>query len=199
MKTPSVSTISGAAIGRWPYILSALGIKVPSAGHHGACPACGGKDRFRLDDKAGRGTWFCNQCGHGDGLDLVRLVTGRKIKEVAGMVSEALALPEIQEKPALPARKKAAGKEAGAERYTRLRQQSCNGEPVYLTNKGLHGYSLPLLSEPLNLAGITFSSGSLLLPLTDISGNITGGQLINPDGDKSLLEPPRESWRLNFL
>ncbi|HBB1126168.1 TPA: hypothetical protein J0727_004813, partial [Escherichia coli] len=56
MKTPSVSTISGAAIGRWPYILSALGIKVPSAGHHGACPACGGKDRFRLDDKAGRGT-----------------------------------------------------------------------------------------------------------------------------------------------
>ncbi|HHJ4567753.1 TPA: DUF927 domain-containing protein [Citrobacter farmeri] len=187
MKTQSVSTISGAAIGRWPYILSALGIKVPSAGHHGACPACGGKDRFRLDDKAGRGTWFCNQCGHGDGLDLVRLVTGRKIKEVAGMVSEALALPEIQEKPALPARKKAAGKEAGAERYTRLRQQSCNGEPVYLTNKGLHGYSLPLLSQPLNLAGITFSSGSLLLPLTDISGNITGGQLINPDGDKSLL------------
>lgn len=40
MKTQSVSTISGAAIGRWPYILSALGIKVPSAGHHGACPAC---------------------------------------------------------------------------------------------------------------------------------------------------------------
>lgn len=187
MKTLSVSTISGAAIGRWPYILSALGIKVPSAGHHGACPACGGKDRFRLDDKAGRGTWFCNQCGHGDGLDLVRLVTGRKVKEVAGMVSEVLALPEILEKPALPARKKAAGKEAGAERYTRLRQQSCNGEPVYLTNKGLHGYSLPLLLQPLNLAGITFSSGSLLLPLTDISGNITGGQLINPDGDKSLL------------
>ncbi|MFB1882656.1 alkaline-shock protein, partial [Salmonella enterica subsp. enterica] len=44
-----------------------------------------------------------------------------------------------------------------------------------------------MLSQPLNLAGITFCSGSLLLPLTDISGNITGGQLINPDGDKSLL------------
>ncbi|SQB80607.1 phage protein [Escherichia coli] len=58
MKTPSVSTISGAAIGRWPYILSALGIKVPSAGHHGACPACGGKDRFRLDDKRGEGRGF---------------------------------------------------------------------------------------------------------------------------------------------
>ena len=61
--------------------------------------ACGGKDRFRLDDKEGRGTWFCNQCGNGDGLDLVRLVTGRSVKEVAGMVSEVLALPEVQDKP----------------------------------------------------------------------------------------------------
>lgn len=79
MKTPSVSTISGAAIGRWPYILSALGIKVPSAGHHGACPACGGKDRFRLDDKAGRGTWFCNQCGLRKRMGKVCVGNGRSV------------------------------------------------------------------------------------------------------------------------
>ncbi|EJJ1126596.1 toprim domain-containing protein [Escherichia coli] len=187
MRNQPVSAVSGAAVGHWPHILSALGIKVPPAGRHGACPACGGKDRFRLDDKEGRGTWFCNQCGHGDGLDLVRLVTGRKVKEAADVVSEVLALPEMLEKPALPARKKAAGKETGAQRYTRLRQQCRNGEPIYLTNKGLHGYSLPLLAQSLNLAGMTFSAGSLLLPLTDIAGTITGGQLINPDGDKSLL------------
>jgi hypothetical protein len=35
---------------------------------HQACPVCGGSDRFRFDDKEGRGTWFCNQCGAGDGL-----------------------------------------------------------------------------------------------------------------------------------
>lgn len=51
-----MSAVSGAAVGHWPHILSALGIKVPPAGRHGACPACGGKDRFRLDDKEGRGT-----------------------------------------------------------------------------------------------------------------------------------------------
>ncbi|NYY79755.1 hypothetical protein DMH17_06695 [Raoultella planticola] len=35
---------------------------------------CGGADRFRFDDKEGRGTWFCNQCGAGDGLKLVEKV-----------------------------------------------------------------------------------------------------------------------------
>ena len=48
--------------GRWTEILSALGI--PGAaltGKHGPCPVCGGKDRFRFDDKDGRGTWFCAQ------------------------------------------------------------------------------------------------------------------------------------------
>lgn len=100
-----MSAVSGAAVGHWPHILSALGIKVPPAGRHGACPACGGKDRFRLDDKEGRHC-LCNQCGHGDGLDLVRLVTGRKVKEAADVVSEVLALPEMLEKPALPARKR---------------------------------------------------------------------------------------------
>lgn len=34
---------------------------------------------------------------------------------------------------------------------------------------------------------MSFPAGSLLLPLTDITGNVTGGQLINSDGDKSLL------------
>lgn len=187
MKTQSVSAVSGAANGRWPHILSALGINVPSARRHGACPACGGKDRFRLDDKEGRGTWFCNQCGHGDGLDLVCLVTGRSVKEVAGMVSEVLALPEVQNKPAMPARKKAAGKETGADRYQKLKKLSQSGESAYLTAKGLKGYSLPLLTASINLAGMSFPAGSLLLPLTDIAGNITGGQLVNADGDKSLL------------
>lgn len=120
MKTQSVSAVSGAANGRWPHILYALGINVPSARRHGACPACGGKDRFRLDDKEGRGTWFCNQCGHGDGLDLVRPVTGRSVKEAAGMVSEALALPEVQNKPAMPARK-GGGKRERADRYQKLK------------------------------------------------------------------------------
>jgi len=78
-----VSDVAAAAIGRWPDLLTAVGIDTPFSGKHGPCPACGGKDRFRFDNKGGRGTWICNQCGAGDGLDLVGKVTGKLPKEVA--------------------------------------------------------------------------------------------------------------------
>ena len=60
-----------AAHGRWPSILSALGLDERAlSGRHGPCPMCGGKDRFRFDDKEGRGTYFCSGCGAGDGVQL---------------------------------------------------------------------------------------------------------------------------------
>jgi putative DNA primase/helicase len=37
---------------------------------------CGGKDRWRFDDKDGRGSWICNQCGAGDGFHLLQYVLG---------------------------------------------------------------------------------------------------------------------------
>lgn len=40
-----------------------------------------GKDRFRFDDKEGRGTWVCNQCGAGDGLSLYQQATGQSMSE----------------------------------------------------------------------------------------------------------------------
>lgn len=61
------------ARGRWREILPQLGI---GAGfltkQQGPCPICGGKGRFRYDDKEGRGTYYCNQCGPGDGVILLR-------------------------------------------------------------------------------------------------------------------------------
>lgn len=44
-----VSDVAAAAIGRWPDLLTAVGIDTPFNGKHGPCPACGGKDRFRFD------------------------------------------------------------------------------------------------------------------------------------------------------
>ncbi|HAT1597688.1 TPA: hypothetical protein I8Y58_002953, partial [Legionella pneumophila] len=61
------------AQGQWPKILSALGIdKSYLKNKHGECPVCGGKDRFRFDDKEGRGTFYCNQCGSGNGVKLLQ-------------------------------------------------------------------------------------------------------------------------------
>ena len=47
------------ARGHWREILVQLGVEVPAMSHkHGACPGCGGTDRFRFDDKGGRGSFI---------------------------------------------------------------------------------------------------------------------------------------------
>ncbi|MGJ0625115.1 primase-helicase zinc-binding domain-containing protein, partial [Xenorhabdus bovienii] len=94
--THSVTDVVKAANGRWYYILGNLGVSVPENHRHGACPKCGGKDRFRFDDKNGKGTWFCNHCGSGDGLDLIKLVTGQDIKTVCFEINKILHLPEFK-------------------------------------------------------------------------------------------------------
>lgn len=76
-----------AAKGKWRGILMTLG--VPEAAlrdKHGPCPLCGGKDRFRWDNKDGGGTYICGQCGAGDGMKLAIEYTGKPFREVAAMI-----------------------------------------------------------------------------------------------------------------
>lgn len=89
------------ARGRWKNMLPALG--VPSqylSGKHGPCPVCGGKDRFRWDDKDGGGGYFCNSCGPGTGIDLVMRVRKVSFVEAAKLVSEAAGAAPIEVKKA---------------------------------------------------------------------------------------------------
>lgn len=51
---------------------------------------CGGKDRFRFDDKQGRGTFYCQQCGAGDGIKLVMLMKGLDFKGALKVVEESM-------------------------------------------------------------------------------------------------------------
>lgn len=77
------------AVGQWPSILAAIG--VPSralVNKHGPCPMCGGKDRFRFDNLDGRGTFFCSQCGNGDGIKLVMLFLSLPFKDAAKRVDQ---------------------------------------------------------------------------------------------------------------
>jgi putative DNA primase/helicase len=71
-----MSTVDRAR-GRWRGILTRLGID-PSylKNRHGPCPLCGGKDRFRFDDRDGSGSYYCNQCGPGPGIMLLRKLKG---------------------------------------------------------------------------------------------------------------------------
>jgi len=68
----SVESVKAIANGRWQDVFSWCGITVPANKRHGPCPMCRGKDRFRMDDKGGEGTWICNSCGAGDGIALVQ-------------------------------------------------------------------------------------------------------------------------------
>jgi putative DNA primase/helicase len=98
-------SVREAAAGKWPGILAGMGLSDRAlSGKHGPCPMCGGKDRFRFDDKEGRGTWFCSQCGAGDGVKLAMLVTGQdfpaaalEIERAAGVVQPFVRQPEQDE------------------------------------------------------------------------------------------------------
>ena len=84
------------AIGHWPHILPALGVPPEFlTNRHGPCPGCGGKDRYRFDDKEGRGTFVCGGGGdstNGDGFDLLMHVHGWTRQEAFHAVKEYLGL-----------------------------------------------------------------------------------------------------------
>lgn len=87
--------IREAARDRWrTEILPALGITVRSDKRHGPCPHCGGKDRFRFDDKDGRGSFFCNQCRprSGDGFVLIQKVRACTFPEALRLVAGILGI-----------------------------------------------------------------------------------------------------------
>jgi putative DNA primase/helicase len=102
MERPNVREV---AAGKWPGILAGMGLSDRAlSGKHGPCPMCGGTDRFRFDNKEGRGTWICSQCGAGDGVQLAMLVTGQDfrgaalaIERIAGVVQPIVRQPEQDE------------------------------------------------------------------------------------------------------
>jgi len=88
--------IQDKAIGRWRSLLPALGIHERHlTGKHCACPSCGGEDRFRFDDKAGSGSYFCNGCGAGSGVDLVMKANKVPFAEAKRMIEALLPSAEI--------------------------------------------------------------------------------------------------------
>lgn len=88
----NIDDIQDRARGQWPRILLALGASHSHlTGKHGPCPWCGGTDRFRFDNRDGQGTFFCNQCGAGNGMTfasrLLQLEDARDLPRVAEAVA----------------------------------------------------------------------------------------------------------------
>ncbi|WP_421078908.1 phage/plasmid primase, P4 family [Klebsiella quasipneumoniae] len=192
--------VTHAAAGRWPSVLAGLHINVPdSPRRHGPCPSCGGSDRFRFDD-GGRGSFICNQCGAGDGLDLIRKVNKCDTSEAARLAADVLGIDyraAVQDDATASQRREqleaertqleqerlqravvdAQQRRATFSRlYDERRQSATQGESEYLTDKGLNGFTFPILSD-----------GSILLTLVDEAGAVVAAQTITPEGVKRLV------------
>ena len=127
----------GAAKGRWPEILRAVGVEdVYLKNRNGPCPFCGGRDRFRFDDKDGSGSYFCSGCGPSYGLGYFCNHTGLSPKEAMAEIDSMIGNEEIPAaRPANP----------GPDPAVRLRKimkgasKDCTGTAVekYLHLRGL--------------------------------------------------------------
>ncbi|WP_289693435.1 primase-helicase zinc-binding domain-containing protein [Escherichia coli] len=188
MKMNVTDTVKQAC-GHWPRILPALGVKVIK-NRHQACPVCGGSDRFRFDDKEGRGTWFCNQCGAGDGLKLVEKVFGVSASEAAGKVNALTSnLPPVAPEviAAAEAETDASHKAAAAMAVKLMEKTRTATGNAYMTRKGFPGHECVMLTTTHKTGGITFGAGDMVVPLHDDTGAMVNLQLINSDGLKRTL------------
>lgn len=189
MKMNVTDTVN-MACGHWPRILPALGVPV-IRNRHQACPVCGGSDRFRFDDKEGRGTWFCNQCGAGDGLKLVEKVFGVSASEAAGKVNAVTGtLPPVT--PAATATADAGTDAARKAAAARAAELVASARPAtgnaYLTRKGLADRECLTLATTHKTGGVSYRAGDVVVPLHDDTGALVNVQLINADGEKRTLK-----------
>lgn len=131
------------AQGRWRSILAVMGMDERAlSGKHGPCPMCGGRDRFRFDDKDGRGTFYCSGCGAGDGVQLAMGVTGQSFRDVAaeveriaGTVKPSTTKPDRSDEDKLNALRRAFRESRPIEREDEAYR--------YLAGRGLRLYDLP--------------------------------------------------------
>lgn len=189
MKMNVTETVKQAC-GHWPNILPALGVRVIK-NRHQSCPVCGGSDRFRFDDKEGRGTWFCNQCGAGDGLKLVEKVFGVSASEAAGKVNAVTGnlSPVAPEMIAAAEAGTEADRKAAAELSVKLMEKThTTTGNAYLTGKGFPVLECLTLTAMHKTGGVTFRAGDVVVPLYDDTGALVNLQLINADGLKRTLK-----------
>ncbi|MEN6842976.1 DUF927 domain-containing protein [Klebsiella pneumoniae] len=202
-----IREVTSAAAGCWPYVLAGLSIDVPdSSRRHSPCPACGGKDRFRFDDN-GRGSFICNQCGAGDGLDLIKRVNNCDTTEAAHLAADVLGIDYRAAEPApdaasqrqrqLAADRQQREQERQQHEQERQKKAAEDAEQRRATFSrlyaGMRQRAIQGEAEYLQSKGLTgfnyplMPDGSLLLELVDESGAVTAAQTITPQGEKRLL------------
>jgi len=196
MSKISLQDVKAAASGQWlTRIYPAFGIQLPARKKHGPCPICAGKDRFKVDDKEGRGTWFCNQCGAGDGFALVEKSRGMSLPDTIDAVAGVLGLRDSTISDTDRERWKAeAAAKAKKEAAEQKRLQTLNlkklvalwdaatpdVQSAYLERKQVAAHGLRQMVP----------GGPVLVPMADNTGALLNCQKITAQGDKEFLPLP---------
>lgn len=147
-----MASVHEIARGKWPGILSQLGIEEKFLkNQHGPCPICGGKDRYRFDDKDGSGSYYCSSCGAGNGVNLVMAFKNLDFKNAAMQIEAAAGFvksAKYSEKANDDQKRKALNAAWGGAKRVE------HGDPVcgYLEGRGIHlSYISPALRFHPNL------------------------------------------------
>ena len=164
--TPTLEAVRG----RWAGILEYFGIDSSYLrNRHGPCPLCGGRDRFRFDDKEGRGTYYCNQCGPGDGMCLLRKHMGWNFVTACNEIDAIIGIVAAQ--PPRPSTKMA----DRLERLKRMLAQAQTPRLVfdYLASRGL-SITSPVLQGHRGLWHKETDQHipAVIAPVHDVGGNL---------------------------
>lgn len=194
----SLEKTTEAARGKWRGILLQFGMdpKVLED-RHGPCPVCGGKDRFRFDDKDGDGSSYCSQCGAKSGMHLLMDFKGwdfaRAAREVDGVLG-VVQLAEVKEvrseeskREAIRRLLKSAGPVTPATPSWLYLERRC-GDPAGLLADLRHHQALKHSREdpatyPALLATMRYADGK---------GASVHRTYLTPDGRKAAVDPVRK-------
>lgn len=184
-----------AAIGKWKGILIALGVDDNFLrDKHGPCPFCAGTDRFRFDDKDGRGTWICSQCGAGNGFDFAMRWLDKSFAETARAVDEivgtVIAVPQQKAKqdPAIRLR----------EIYRGCTEAKGTLVENYLSSRGLTVPEVGIMYHPklayFNDGRLVDHWPAMVAVVSDKHGqpNTLHVTYLTPDGRKQPVTPNRK-------
>lgn len=193
-----MTDIKQQTAGRWHGILTGIGIDASFLrAKQGPCPMCGGNDRFRYDDKDGRGTWYCNHCGAGDGFALVMKIKGCDFKSAKALIEPLAGVVKMQTRKS--------GKQGDARRIESIRAgcvRASQGDDVarYLFGRGLE--------VPPGIGfnrGVTFYDGPTLVgkfaamvgSIRDLTGDVKGLHVTYlQDGQKAPVDPARKMYSI---
>jgi putative DNA primase/helicase len=183
--------------GRWPSVLKELGIDEKFLrNQHGSCPLCGGTDRYRFDDIDGRGTYFCQGCGAGNGWTLVQKYFGVNFAKAAEMIVPLVGLLSSSLETVEPVAKR--------DPVPALKFVASKSEPIrymgsvsrYLQSRGFDDVPEGLRQANLNFykEGRVQGQYEVLLALVqDFEGNGVSYHLTyTEDGEKANITPSRK-------